>query len=301
VRRASPRLLIAGTVLLVLGAAAVAAPWLAPAGPLEMGASLLAGPSVAHPLGTDSFGRDTLSRLLYGARVSLLVALSSVLIASTLGTLLGLVSATSRGAVEWAAMRLVDLILAFPPILLAIAAVTFLGQGLSKLSIIIAILYIPSFARLAYGGALVVAQREYVEAARASGASLWYEMRRHILPNIAGPLIVQCSLSAGFAIIVESGLSFLGLGVLPPVPTWGRMVSESRSYMQLDPLLLLWPSLAIALAVGAFNMLGDGLRDALDPRSADRRRWPGRIAARGAAAAGRKAGARQESSTAGAT
>jgi peptide/nickel transport system permease protein len=176
-------------------------------------------------------------------------------------------SATYRGTVEWAAMRLADLILAFPPILLAIAAVTFLGQGLTKLACIIAILYLPSFARLSYGTALSVTRREYLDAARALGASAGHQIRRHILPNIAGPLIVQCSLSAGFAILAESGLSFLGLGVLPPAPTWGRMVSESRSYMQLAPLLLVWPSLAIGLAVGAFNMLGDGLRDALDPRS----------------------------------
>jgi peptide/nickel transport system permease protein len=270
VRRPNLRLLIAGSLLLLLGVAAILAPWLAPAPPLAMGSALLAGPTPSHPLGTDSFGRDTLSRLLFGARVSLAVALASALIASACGTLLGLSSATYRGAVEWAAMRFVDLILAFPPILLAIAAVTFLGSGLAKLVLIIAILYIPSFARLSYGSALGVVQREYVEAGRALGASPWHQMRLHILPNIAGPLIVQCSLSAGFAIVVESGLSFLGLGVLPPAPTWGRMVSESRNYMQLAPLLLLWPSLAIAFAVGAFNMLGDGLRDALDPRTVTR-------------------------------
>ncbi|HLN13186.1 MAG TPA: ABC transporter permease [bacterium] len=269
-KRTNVRLVVAGSLLLLLCGGAVLAPWLAPARPLEMGSALLAGPSPAHPLGTDSFGRDTLSRLLYGARVSLAISLSSVLIASAAGTLLGLASATYRGAVEWSAMRFVDLILAFPPILLAIAAVTFLGSGLAKLVIVIAILYIPSFARLSYGSALGVVQREYLEAARALGASVWHQMRLHILPNIAGPLIVQASLSAGFAIVVESGLSFLGLGVLPPAPTWGRMVSESRNYMQLAPLLLLWPSLAIAFAVGSFNMLGDGLRDALDPRTITR-------------------------------
>lgn len=264
-RRLSPRLWIGGTLLAAMAASAALAPWLAPADPLDMGPSLLSPPSHAHLLGTDSFGRDTLSRLLFSARVSLAVALSSALLASAGGTLLGLVGATYRGGVEWAVMRLADLILAFPPILLAIAVVTFLGQGLVKLSLVIAVLYLPTFARLAYGGALGVAQREYVEAARALGASTGHQMRRHILPNVAGPLIVQCSLSAGFAILVESGLSFLGLGVLPPAPTWGRMVSESRNYMQLAPLLLVWPSAAIAVAVGTFNMLGDGLRDALDP------------------------------------
>ncbi|HLJ59984.1 MAG TPA: ABC transporter permease [bacterium] len=276
------RIALAGTTLALLVVAAAAAPWLAPADPLEMGSALLAGPSAAHPLGTDSFGRDTLSRLLFGARVSLLVAATSVLIASSVGTLLGIASATYRGAVEWAAMRAMDLILAFPPILLAIAAVTFLGQSLAKLAVIVAILYIPTFARLSYGGALGVAQREYVEAARALGGSVWHQMGRHILPNVAGPLIVQCSLSAGFAILVESGLSFLGLGVLPPAPTWGRMVSESRDYMQQEPMLLVWPSLAIAVAIGAFNMLGDGLRDALDPRAARSGSARGRRRARSA-------------------
>lgn len=281
--RLNPRIAAAGTALVVLVAAAALAPWLAPAAPLEMGPAILAGPSPAHPLGTDSFGRDTLSRLLFGARVSLLVALASVLIASTGGTLLGIASATSRGTVEWAAMRCMDLILAFPPILLAIAAVTFFGQGLAKVAVIIGVVYIPTFARLSYGSALVVAHREYVEAARALGASVWHQMYRHILPNIVGPLIVQCSLSAGFAIIFESGLSFLGLGVLPPAPTWGRMVSESRSYMQQEPLLLVWPSLAIAVAIGAFNMLGDGLRDAFDPRTAGSGGALGRRRARPAA------------------
>jgi len=177
---------------------------------------------------------------------------------------------TNEGEIDW------------PPapwrILLAIAAVTFLGQGPGKLSLIIAILYLPTFARLAYGSALTVAQMEYVEAARAPGASVWHRMHRHILRNITGPIIVQCSLSLGFAILVESGLSFLGLGVLHPAATWGRMVSESRSYMQRVPMLLVWPSLAIAFAIGAFNTLGDGLRDALDPRLAGRltsRRRPG--------------------------
>jgi peptide/nickel transport system permease protein len=233
---------------------------------------LLTGQSPAHPLGTDSFGRDVLSRLLYGARVSLLIAALSVLIASTGGTLLGLMSASFRGRVDWIVMRSMDVILAFPPILLAIAAVTFFGSGLVKLALVISILYTPTFARLAYGSALSVTKTEYVEAARALGGSGWHQMFRHILPNIAGPIIVQCSLSLGFAILVESGLSFLGLGVLPPTATWGRMVSESRNYLEREPLLLIWPSVAIAMAIGSFNLMGDGLRDALDPRLKGTRR-----------------------------
>jgi peptide/nickel transport system permease protein len=264
--RVSPRLLIGGTIITVIVAMAVLAPALSAHDPLEMTPELLARPSRAHPLGTDSFGRDVLARLLFGARVSLFIAGLSVLIASTAGTFLGLLSATSRGAVDWVVMRSMDVILAFPPILLAIAVVAFLGSGLIKLAVVISVLYVPTFARLTYGSALGVTKTEFVEAARALGASGWHQMIRHILPNIAGPIIVQASLTLGFAILVESGLSFLGLGVLPPTATWGRMVSESRNYLERDPLLLIWPSAAIALAIGAFNLLGDGLRDALDPR-----------------------------------
>lgn len=262
----NPRLAIGGTVITLLVLAATLAPVLAPADPLEMGPALLAPPSREHLLGTDSFGRDVLARLLYGSRVSLLVAVLSVAVAATTGTVLGLVSATARGAADWIIMRTMDVILAFPPILLAIAVVTFLGAGLGKLALVIAVLYVPTFARLAYGSALGVAHKEFVEAARALGASAWHQMSRHMLPNIAGPIIVQGSLSLGFAILVESGLSFLGLGILPPTATWGRMVSESRNYLQRMPLLLIWPSMAIALAIGAFNLMGDGLRDRLDPR-----------------------------------
>jgi peptide/nickel transport system permease protein len=264
--RGNVRLVLGGTAIAAIVVGALLAPVLAPHDPLEMSPDLLAGPSRAHLLGTDSFGRDTLSRLLFGARVSLLVAGLSVLVASTAGTLLGLVGATFRGSVDWIVMRSMDVILAFPPILLAIAVVTFLGSGLFKLAMVISVLYVPTFARLTYGSALGVAKTEYVEAARALGASGWHQMTRHIFPNIAGPIIVQASLTLGFAILVESGLSFLGLGILPPTATWGRMVSESRNYLQREPLLLIWPSAAIALAIGAVNLLGDGLRDALDPR-----------------------------------
>lgn len=270
--RADVRIRVAGAVIAILVLAAAGAPVLVPRDPLEMGPRLLAAPSLAHPLGTDSFGRDTLSRILYGARSSLLIAALAVLAAGTVGTLGGVLSAAYRGAVDWTIMRFTDLVLAFPPLVLAIAAVTFLGPGLVKLALVIAVLYLPAFARLSYASALAVTQQEYLEAARAQGGSVWHQIRRHILPNIASPIIVQCSLSLGFAILVESGLSFLGLGVPPPAATWGRMVSESRKDMEQVPLLLVWPSLAIALAIGSFNMLGDGLRDAFDPRLRMRRR-----------------------------
>lgn len=264
--QANVRIYAAGAVIAILVLAAAGAPVLAPHDPLEMAPSLLAASSFAHPLGTDSFGRDTLSRLLYGARSSLFIAALAVLVAGTAGTLGGMLSATHRGGADWAIMRFTDLVLAFPPLILAIAAVTFLGPGYVKLALVIAVLYFPTFARLSYASALAVTQQDYLEAARAQGGSVWHQIRRHILPNIASPIIVQCSLSLGFAILVESGLSFLGLGVPPPAPTWGRMVSESRKYMEQVPLLLIWPSLAIALAIGSFNVLGDGLRDAFDPR-----------------------------------
>ncbi len=264
--RADVRIGVAGTVIAILALAAAGAPVLAPHDPLEMGPRLFAAPSWTHPLGADSFGRDTLSRLLYGARISLFIAALAVITAGTAGTLGGVLSATYRGAVDWTIMRFTDLVLAFPPLILAIAAVTFLGPGYVKLALVIAVLYVPTFARLAYASALAVTQQEYLEAARAQGGSVWHQIRRHVLPNIASPVIVQCSLSLGFAILVESGLSFLGLGVPPPAPTWGGMVSESRKYMEQVPLLLVWPSLAIALAIGSFNMLGDALRDAYDPR-----------------------------------
>jgi peptide/nickel transport system permease protein len=260
------RIGVAGTVIALLALAAVGAPVLAPHDPLEMGPQLFAASSFTHPLGTDSFGRDTLSRILYGARSSLFIAALAVITAGTAGTLGGVLSAAYRGAVDWTIMRFTDLVLAFPPLILAIAAVTFLGPGYVKLALVIAVLYFPTFARLSYASALAVAQQEYLEAARAQGGSMWHQIRRHILPNIASPIIVQCSLSLGFAILVESGLSFLGLGVPPPAATWGRMVSESRKYMEQVPLLLVWPSLAIALAIGSFNLLGDALRDAFDPR-----------------------------------
>lgn len=262
----NPRVVGGGLAVGLLMLAALAAPWIAPQDPLAMGPALLAAPSPAHPLGTDSFGRDTLSRILYGARTSLLIAVLSVLGAGAVGTPLGVVSAAYGGAVDWTVMRLTDLILAFPPLILAIAAVAFLGTGLVNLALVIAVLYLPAFARLAYASALAVVRQEYLEAARAGGASMLHQIRRHILPNIASPIIVQCSLTLGFAILVETGLAFLGLGVPPPAPTWGRMVSESRTYMQRMPLLLIWPSLAIAVAIAGFNTLGDGLRDTLDPR-----------------------------------
>jgi peptide/nickel transport system permease protein len=223
-------------------------------------------PSWGYLLGTDEFGRDLLSRLLHGARITLLVGLSSVLLAAAAGTALGTVAAFAGRGVETAIMRTMDGLLCFPPILLGIFVVTFLGPSLPHLILVIGVLYVPRFTRVAHASTLAVRELEYVESARALGASAARVIGRAILPNILAPVLVQASLAAGHAILLESGLSFLGLGPPPPTPSWGRMVEQSGRFMQLSPLPLLWPSAAISATVLAFNLLGDGLRDLLDPR-----------------------------------
>jgi peptide/nickel transport system permease protein len=259
--------LVAGPIVGLLLAAAALAPVLAPADPTALDPRAKAQPpTLAHPLGTDEFGRDLWSRLLRGARITLLVGLSSVAVAATLGTLLGSVAAYSRGPVETAIMRVMDGLLCFPPILLGIFVVTFLGPSLRNLILVIGVLYVPRFTRVVHASTLAIRELEYVESARALGASAARVVGRAILPNIVAPILVQASLAAGHAILLESGLSFLGLGPPPPTPSWGRMVEQSGRFMQLSALPLLWPSAAISLTVLAFNLLGDGLRDLLDPR-----------------------------------
>ena len=265
--RRSRQLLIAGPAVGLLLLAAAFAPLLGPADPNALNPRVKAQPpSFAHPLGTDEFGRDLWSRLLRGARITLVVGLSSVAVAATLGTLLGSVAAYGRGPVETGIMRVMDGLLCFPPILLGIFVVTFLGPSLRNLILVIGVLYVPRFTRVVHASTLAVRELEYVESARALGASAARVVGRAILPNIVAPILVQASLAAGHAILLESGLSFLGLGPPPPTPSWGRMVEQSGRFMQLSALPLLWPSAAISLTVLAFNLLGDGLRDLLDPR-----------------------------------
>ncbi len=223
-------------------------------------------PSTGYLLGTDEFGRDILSRLAYGARITLLVAAASVLVAALGGTLFGTVAAYAGRSVEAVVMRTMDGMLCFPPILLAIFVVTFLGPSLLNLILVIGVLYIPRFTRVVHSSTLAIRELEYVESARSLGASTTRIIARAILPNILAPILVQASLAAGHAILMESGLSFLGLGPPPPTPSWGRMVEQSGRFMQLSTLPLLWPSAAISITVLAFNLLGDGLRDLLDPR-----------------------------------
>ena len=226
----------------------------------------VAPPSWTYPLGTDEYGRDITSRLAYGARVSLVVSLSSVAIALSAGTLIGMTAGHFGGALELVLMRLVDGLLSFPPILLALFVITFLGPSLVNVILVIGLLYIPRFARIAHGATLSVRENEYVQASVALGATPARTLRLAILPNIAGPLFVQTSLGLGQAILLESGLSFLGLGAPPPTPSWGRMIEQSSRFMSLSPWPVLWPSVVVSVTVLAFNLLGDAARDLLDPR-----------------------------------
>jgi peptide/nickel transport system permease protein len=226
----------------------------------------LQGPSPQYSMGTDLFGRDVASRLIEGTTNSLRVAALSVLLSGTLGTFLGTVSAFSGGRVDNIIMRIMDVFFAFPAILLALLVVAILGPGLNNTVLAIATVYTPIFARVARGPVLVVKETEFVLAARCLGAPEWRILFRHVLPNTLAPLIVQISLALSWALLTEAGLSFLGLGTQPPQPSWGVMLSESRGISEIAPWLMFFPGLAIMLGVLGFNLLGDGLRDVLDPR-----------------------------------
>lgn len=261
------QVLIGAPLVALLLLAALAAPLLSAHEPNTLNPRAKAQPpSLTHVLGTDEFGRDLLSRLLYGARITLLVAFASVILSVIGGTLLGTVAAYAGRRVEMVIMRAMDGMLCFPPILLGIFIVTFLGPSIVNLILVIGVLYIPRFTRVVHSSTLAIRELEYVESARALGASSLRIILRAILPNITAPILVQASLAAGHAILMESGLSFLGLGPPPPTPSWGRMVEQSGRFMQLSVLPLMWPSAAISLTVLAFNLLGDGLRDLMDPR-----------------------------------
>jgi len=255
-------------VVVVVVVVAVLAPWVAPRDPLQQRLLERLRPprTPGHPLGTDNFGRDLFSRLVYGARVSILVGVVSVAIAAGVGSLMGLLGGYYGGALDQSLMRVVDVLMAFPLILLAIAIVAFLGSGLFNLMLAVGISSIPPFARLVRGEVLTQRRRDYVEAARALGAGSGRMMRRHILPNSLSPIVVLSTLRVSTAILTESSLSFLGLGVAPPAPTWGNMAAEGTKFLQTAPWISITPGAAIMLMVLAFNLLGDGLRDALDPR-----------------------------------
>jgi peptide/nickel transport system permease protein len=264
------RSFVVGAVLtaLLLAAALLSYLW-TPWAPLEMDmANKLQGPTASHWLGTDAFGRDVASLLLVGARASILVGVIAVGIGLVAGTALGLLAAAKRGWVEEAIMRLADFSLAFPAILSAIMLTAVFGPGIVNAIVAIGIYNIPMFARIARGSAKAVWAREYVTAARACGKGAWAITFQHVLPNISAALIVQSTIRFAIAILAEAALSYLGLGTQPPQPSWGRMLSEAQTLMFQQPLLAVFPGLAIALAVLGLNMLGDGLRDLLDPRLA---------------------------------
>jgi peptide/nickel transport system permease protein len=251
--------------VVVLGAAALA-PQLATHDPFAQSIrARLQGPSEAHWLGTDNFGRDVYSRVLHGYRTSIGTAVGAVLLATLAGGIAGLAAAYAGGWVDRVIMRLMDILLAFPIILLAIAVLAVLGPGSVNTGLAIGIVYTPIFARLARGPALTVLSWDYVAAARALGAGAPRIMLRHVLPNIAAPLMVQITLSLSTAILVEASLSFLGLGTQPPTPSLGLMLSDSRDFMLLSPWTSVFSGLAILLASFGFNLFGDGLRDLLDP------------------------------------
>ena len=258
-----------GAIVLIaaFALAALLAPLIAPADPLvqELGARL-EPPSAAHWLGTDQLGRDILSRLLYGARISLVIGLVVVASAGVFGTFVGVIAGYAGGLVDDALMRFTEVFLAFPPLILAMAIAGALGPSLTNAIIAIAAVTWAVYARLARGQLLSLRRREYVEAAHSVGASRTRILLRHLLPNALAPLLVQASFDMGSAIISAAGLSFIGFGAQPPTPEWGVMISEGRNFISTQPWLSLFPGLAILLAVGAFNVLGDGLRDALDPR-----------------------------------
>ena len=262
------RLALTGATL--IGAFAIAAiigPLLVPHGPTEQfSGQQLAEPGEAFLLGTDEFGRDILSRLAHGARISFQVGVIAVGISALIGILLGMIAGYAGGWLDNVISLLMDVLFAFPAILLAIALMTALGNSLTNVMIAIGLVNAPSFMRVVRGAVLTVRRTTYVDAAVVTGASVPRIMLRHIFPNITAPLIVHASLNFAFAVLAEASLAFLGLGNRPPSPSWGSMVSASYGVLQLAPWAAIFPGLAIALTVLGFNLLGDGLRDALDPR-----------------------------------
>lgn len=253
--------------LLALVLAAVLAPWIAPYDPTAADYNaVLQGPSAAHWAGTDTYGRDIFSRIIWGARISLTVGLVSVTLGAVAGVAMGMVAGFYGGMIDGFIMRVCDLLLAFPGILLAIAVIAILGPGITNVVWAVAVFSVPVFARLARGTTLQLRRAVYVDAARAIGVPDRATILRHILPGTLPNIIVYFSLRIGTSILTAAALSFIGLGAQPPSPEWGAMLADGRTYMGVAEHLTLFPGLAIFLTVLAFNLLGDGLRDALDPK-----------------------------------
>ncbi len=254
--------IVVAMVLLAIFAGVVA-----PYDPTDMKVSdALKRPSLAHPFGTDRFGRDVLSRTIYGSRIALGVALSSIGLALVVGTILGLAGGYVGGATDLVIGRAMDVLFSFPTLILAIGIAAMLGPGLDNAALAIAVVYAPLFSRVVRGPVIAERAKEYAVAALGLGAGSFRVVLRHILPNVLAPLIVQTSVSLAYAILTEAALSYLGLGTQPPAPSWGTMLNEGRTYLETAPWMSVFPGLAIMLAVLGFNLLGDGLRSALDPQ-----------------------------------
>lgn len=262
------RAAVVGLVMvIVIVAIAVAAPLLAPHDPLKQAPSeRLLAPGADYVLGRDDFGRDILSRIIYGTRISLLVGILSVLLGGMLGTVMGIVAGFKGGRVEAVIMRVVDILLAFPDLITGLLVLAVLGSGLFKMIIAIGIVISPRFARLAHGPTLALKEKDFIEAAHSIGVRDARMLRLHVLPNVVGELLVIASLWTASAIRIEANLSFIGLGVSPPTPTWGQMIRDGTRHLSLAPWFSVSPGLAILITVLAFNLLGDGLRDVFDPR-----------------------------------
>ena len=265
--RRSGNVVVGATILLVIAALALLAPVITAYNP-EVMAPLdrLQPPSAAHFFGTDDFGRDVLTRVLFGAQISLVVGLVSVAVASIAGSLLGVVAGYTGGTTDSVIMRLIDVMLAFPSILLALVIVAILGRSLPNVMLAVGISTIPVYTRIVRGSTLSIKEADFILSARAIGAPSWRIMLRHILPNVIAPIIVVTTNGIAGAIISGAALSFLGRGAQPPTPEWGLMLSEGRNYLRQASWVTTFPGLAIMITVMAINLLGDGLRDVLDPR-----------------------------------
>jgi len=254
--------------LVVITVAAIFAPLVAPRNPSAQDLlAINAAPSMHHWLGTDDLGRDILSRIIWGGRVSLRSTFEIVALAIVVALPLGLLAGFLRGWVDSVTMRVMDALFSFPPLVLALTVAALLGASINNVAVAIAIVFVPSFVRLIRGEVIAVREEAYVESAQSLGARPGRIMRTHVLPNVASPIIIQVALALGFALLAEAGLSFLGIGILEPIPDFGRMIERSLGYLQTDPAYVLFPGVTIFLVVTAFNLFGDALRDALDPRS----------------------------------
>jgi ABC-type dipeptide/oligopeptide/nickel transport system permease subunit len=256
-----------GLIVLILVLTAVCAPLIMRSRPEVMNRDArFLRPSPEYPFGADNFGRDVFSRVVWGARISLTIGTVSVLAAASLGATLGLVAGFYGGGADWAIMRVMDLLLTIPSLMLSLILLGILGSSLVNVALAISIVRIPVFARIARGEILSLVNRPFVEAAKSSGSTDARILLRHLLPNTLPMLIIQVSVNLGSAILVEAGLSYLGVGTQPPTPSWGLMINEGRDYLERAPWMAIFPGLALMLTVVGCNLLGDGLRDFLDPR-----------------------------------